>query len=158
MKSPRKKMRIELTGQQEHHQAEDKDKNKNEMQKEHVKAVMFVPYTVGSKLAKKMREAENTMQDMTGYRLKIVERAGTKLEDMLTKADPWQGQECGREKCLLCLTKQRTGKYTTQDCTRRNIVYESWCITCQEKDMEHAREQADGDKNKMRQLQENIKL
>ena len=128
------------------------------MHKEHVKAVMFVPYTVGSKLAKKMREAENTMQEMTGYRLKIVERAGTKLEDVLTKADPWQGQKCGREKYLLCLTKQRTWKYPTQDCTRRNIVYESWCITCQEKDMKQAQEQADGDKNKMKKLQEDIKL
>ena len=32
---------------------------------------------------------------MTGYRLKIVERGGTKLVDMLHKANPWAGQDCG---------------------------------------------------------------
>ena len=105
-----------------------KNKAATEMdKKENVKSVMFVPYTRGSKLAKRMREAESTLQDMTGYRLKIVERAGTKLEDVLVKADPWRGQDCARPNCLLCLTKQRTGKLTTQDCTRRNIVYEIWC-------------------------------
>ena len=103
---------------------------------------------MGSTLAKRMREAESSLQDMTGYRLKIVERAGTKLEDVLTKADPWQGQECGRPKCLLCMTKNMTGKYTTQDCTRRSLIYESWCMTCQEKDLKEAEEKADGDMKK----------
>ena len=68
-------------------QTQDREQ-KSEQQQENVKAVMFVPYTVGSILAKQMRDAENTLQSMTGYRLKIVERAGTKLEDILTKADP----------------------------------------------------------------------
>ena len=59
-------------------------------QKEQVKAVMFVPYTaVGSELARRMRQAESTLQEMTGFRLKIVERSGRKLEDMLHKSDPW---------------------------------------------------------------------
>ena len=79
-----------------------KNKAATEMdKKENVKSVMFVPYTRGSKLAKRMREAESTLQDMTGYRLKIVERAGTKLEDVLVKADPWQGQDFARPNCLL---------------------------------------------------------
>jgi hypothetical protein len=73
------------------------EKEKNEMQ-DSVKAVMFVPYTVGSELAKRMRDAEEKLQEMTGYKLKIVERTGTKLVDILQKADPWQGQECGRDK------------------------------------------------------------
>ena len=44
---------------------------------------MFVSYTVGSELAKRMRDAEETLLEMTGYKLKIVERAGLKLEDIL---------------------------------------------------------------------------
>ena len=111
----------------------DKSKEKK------VKAVMFVPYTPGSELAKRMRTAEEMLQDMTGYRLKIVERAGLKLKDALTKADPWQGMNCDRDDCLLCLTKNRTGKNTTQDCTRRSLVYETWCITCYERDLETAK-------------------
>ena len=40
---------------------------------------MSVPYTVGSELAKRMRQAESSLHDMTGYGIKIVERSGTKL-------------------------------------------------------------------------------
>ena len=29
----------------------------------------------------------------------------------------------------------RMGKYKTQDCTKRNCIYESWCISCYERDM-----------------------
>jgi hypothetical protein len=156
--SPSKRTRRDAHGQREQSQPMDKTMAKtNVMHKENVKAVMFVPFTVGSMLAKRMREAENTLQEMTGFRLKIVERSGTKLENVLAKADPWQGQDCGRD-CLLCLTKQRTGKQTTQDCTRRSIVYESWCMTCLERDTKLAEEQAGGDMNKLKRLKEQIKL
>ena len=103
-----------------------------------VKGVLFVPYTPGGELAKRMREAEAKLETLTGYKLKVVERAGTKLVDILTKSDPWQGADCGREDCLLCLTKAATGKNKTQDCTRRNLVYETWCINCLERDEEAA--------------------
>ena len=101
-----------------------------------MKAVLFVPYTLGSELAKRMRAAEEKLMEMTGYKLKIVERSGTKLEEILHKADPWQGQDCGREMCMLCQTKRYTGKHLTQDCFRRSLVYETWCISCQEKEMD----------------------
>jgi hypothetical protein len=55
------------------------------------KAVMFVPYTAGSKLAKSLRDAEEKLGSITGYRLKMVEKAVDKLEDLLTKSNPWQG-------------------------------------------------------------------
>ena len=53
-----------------------------------VKAVMFIPYTTGSRLAKNLREAEEKLGSLTGYRLKMVEKAGDKLEDLLTKSNP----------------------------------------------------------------------
>ena len=56
--------------------------------------------------------------------------------DLLHKADPWKGADCGREHCLLCSTKQKTGKRKEQDCTKRSIVYENWCITCEKNEME----------------------
>ena len=52
------------------------------------KAVMFIPYTHGSLLAKKLREQETDMEKLTGYRLKVVERAGTKLENILPITNP----------------------------------------------------------------------
>ena len=87
-----------------------------------VKAVMFVPHTVESGLAKQLREMEYKMEEMTGNRLKIVENSGEKLEDLLTSSNIWKGQECGRDQCLLCETKTYTGKKKRQECHRRNLV------------------------------------
>ena len=121
-------------------------------------SVLFVPYTLGSELAKRMRAAEEKLMEMTGYKLKIVERSGTKLEDILHKADPWQGQYCGREMCLLCQTKKYTGKHLTQDCFRRSLVYETWCISCQEKELEKIETEAGNDKKRKGELTKNMKL
>ena len=62
--------------------------------------------------------------------MKIVEKGGTKLVDMLHKSNPWAGQDCGRARCLLCATKQKEGKKNSQDCTKRNCEYETYCRTC----------------------------
>ena len=99
-----------------------------------VKAVMFVEHTHGSSLAKKLRENEFKMEEMTGVRLKIVERAGTKLEDILPVSNPWKGQDCMRQGCKLCDTKSYTGKSLRQPCDKRSLLYENYCITCEEKD------------------------
>jgi hypothetical protein len=61
-----------------------------------VKAVMFVPYTSHSELAARLRENEEKMKQMTGYRMKIVEKVGVKLVDILHKSNPWAGEECRR--------------------------------------------------------------
>ena len=62
--------------QQEPGQRMDKAEDKKK-----VKAVMCVPYTAHSELAARLRENEEKMQGMTGYKLKIVEKGGTKLVD-----------------------------------------------------------------------------
>jgi hypothetical protein len=104
---------------------------KNEVE---VKAVMLVPFTTWGKLAKSLRDAEEKLGSLTGYRLKMVEKAGDKLEDILTKSNPWQVLDCGREGCLLCITKLKTEKHQSQDCHTRTLVYETWCISCMKKD------------------------
>ena len=97
---------------------------------------MFIPYTPGSELAKKWRENEENFSKITQNKIKIVERTGTKLVDLLTKADPWKGADCQRENCLLCLTKMKTEKNKTQDCHKRNVVYETRCLTCERKEQD----------------------
>ena len=114
------------------------NKDKNNMDKEQtagkkIKAVMFVPYTKHSELAARLRENEEKMEQLTGYRMKIVEKGGTKLVDVLHKSNPWAGENCGRERCMLCRTKEETGKNNSQDCRKRNVVYETSCLTCTEK-------------------------
>ena len=79
---------------------EDRDKKKIEpANKNKAKAVLIVPYTMGSVLAKRLRDAEETLLQTTGYKLKIVERSGSKLEDLLHKSDP------DTNKVRQCLTK-----------------------------------------------------
>ena len=105
----------------------------NSKPQQRVKAVMFVPYTKHSELANRLRENEEKMESMSGYRMKIVERGGSKLVDILHKANPWAGEDCQRKRCLLCTTKQMEGKENSQDCKRRNCVYETTCLTCKKR-------------------------
>ena len=73
------------------------------------------------------------MLKTTGYKIKLVERSGRSLTQILTKSNPWGGGDCGRGGCILCQTKAETGKNLTQSCTKRNIVYETWCADCLKK-------------------------
>ena len=99
--------------------------------------MMFVPYTSHSELATRLKANEEKMEGMTGYRMKVVEKGGNKLVDLLNKANPWASQECGRNRCMLCTTKKKEGKKNRQDCMKRNCVYETYCMTCtQRQDME----------------------
>ena len=51
--------------------------------KEVPKAVIFVPFTVDSKLAKEIRNVIQSLKQWTGIELKVVERAGERLEEIL---------------------------------------------------------------------------
>ena len=102
--------------------------------KPETKTVIFVPQTENSRLVKMLREEEVHMVKATGYRVKYVEQAGKNLGSMLVKSNPWAGMPCGQATCLLCATKTKTGQNLTQDCTKRNLTYQTWCQTCLEKD------------------------
>ena len=107
------------------------------------KAVITVPHTWGGTLAKLMRLKEDELFKLTGYRLKITERVGPSLKSQLVKSDPWAGRDCDREDCLLCISKLRSGKNLTQNCHKRNAVYETWCESCRVRD----EAEAENDKN-----------
>ena len=81
------------------------------------------------------------LESQTGVRIKIVEKTGIKLVDILHKSDPWKGMNCRRENCLLCKTKKLTEKNTNQDCTQRCITYETWCLTCEAREREKISEE-----------------
>jgi hypothetical protein len=122
-----------------------------------VKAAMFVPFTHGSALAKELRQAEYTLEEMNGLRLKIVEKSGLKLEDA-PKSNPWKGQPCERLGCLLCDTKAHTGKNLGQSCSKRNLVYQTHCRTCEDREIARIEEEYAGDQKKMKKKKEEIKL
>ena len=113
-----------------------KKENKKMRRFEIVKAVMVVPHTKNSELARRYRKNEFAMEKITDWRFKIVERTGRKVQDILTTSNPWKGKDCERERCLHCDTKERTNKYKSQDCSKRSVVYETWCIKCERKEVE----------------------
>ena len=94
------------------------------------------------------------MAKLTKNRLKIVERAGVKIKDLLTRSNPWKGQDCKRKNCLLCLTKMKSEKNTSQDCHRRNLVYEIHCETCEAKEREKIEKMEIPKKEKVKKLSE----
>ena len=93
------------------------------------------------------------MESMTGYRIKIVERGGQKLVDILHKANPWAGQDCTREGCLLCKTKKEECLTNSQDCKKRNLVYETECLTCRDRKFKKIEEEyAEAGKKKVDEM------
>ena len=65
--------------------------------------------------------------------------------------------DCERKGCLLCQTKLRTEKNLGQDCHKRNLVYETWCITCLEREEEQIEREHAGNKEKIKEEKSKIK-
>ena len=83
--------------------------------------VIFVPSTRGSTLLKSLKEDEDKMAELTGFRVKYQEDGGSILANSFSK-DLSSGQHCGREECPPC--EKPEGRV---NCKARNIIYESKC-------------------------------
>ena len=59
-----------------------------------IKSVMFCPYTVRGELARQLRQEEETVERITGYRVKVVENVGDKILARLHTSNPWRGDHC----------------------------------------------------------------
>ena len=101
------------------------DKNTVNQQNK-IQAVFFVQHTPYSEMAKRMRAKMESLEKLGKFKVKIVERAGNKIVDVLHKSDAWSLMDCERTDCLICSTE--TSKKGS--CRRRNILYETFCITC----------------------------
>ena len=89
---------------------------------------MFVPKTVGGKLAKQLRDVDNKLSEITEDRIKIVERSGIKLRSLFHKANPWGNTICDKSDCLVC-----TNPYNESfNCDKRNVTYKTYCLKCKE--------------------------
>ena len=98
--------------------------------------VVFVPSTKGSILLKSLKEEEDKMAEMTGFRIKYQEAGGNVLVNSFEK-DLGKGLHCGRVPCPPCDSTDRR-----ENCRSRNIVYESRCRVCnpvssREEDADH---------------------
>ena len=68
-----------------------------------VEATMFVPHTPGEELRERLQAKEDELSRMFGWpRVKVIERAGTALENLLYSKNPWGQEVCGRTDCHVC--------------------------------------------------------
>ena len=105
--------------------------------------VIFIPSSKGSKLLKLMKENEDKMSELTGFRIRMMEAGGIKLRNMFS-TDLAKGSHCGSQSCQPCgrITENR------ENCKRRNIVYESICEICNQgktSNLEEADQERTGD-------------
>ena len=101
---------------------------------EPAKAIIFVQHTINSELAHEIKKVIQTLKPWTGINLKVVERAGDRIEDILHKSNPWENIDCKRDLCLTCKTsvESRSEKIPIKNCKKRSVVYETWCKLCEE--------------------------
>ena len=107
-------------------------RNQHEKLSDSPQAVLFVPYTNGSGLAKQIREIIQNLKPYTGINHKIVERAGKKIIDSLHRSNPWENTTFERENCLPCESSKREIDQQVKSCKRRSVIYKTWCQTCRE--------------------------
>ena len=114
-------------GDRQHQERIPKDTKEEEMME--ARTVLFVQYTSGGVLAKRVREVLARLQGLIGCSVKVVERTGTPLARSFPLTRLWEGTPCSREDCPPCTQ----GGEELYPCTRRNLVYENVCQVCKPK-------------------------
>ena len=94
--------------------------------------VLFAPYTENSELSKRWRAKIEIFEKVGDMRLKIVERTGDKLTDLLHKSNVCEDSFCERKDCLICTSTSENQKKGM--CKKRNVVYETYCISCMKRE------------------------
>ena len=96
-------------------------------------AAVFIDRTTGGQLMKSLRENKLKLSQMTGYKIKIVEKNRITLSQSLVQRDHFVGWPYARE-CGTCKWKpQENG---TANCNLHNVVYEGICVTCEAEEEE----------------------
>jgi hypothetical protein len=89
-------------------------------------SVLFVEQTRGGSLARSLKLVESRLSTMMGFHFRVVEKAGSKLQQLLSNSNLWAGMNCGRSDCTTC----RQGGEDLPDCKARSLMYESKCRLC----------------------------
>jgi hypothetical protein len=85
--------------------------------------VYFVQPTINGLLAKKCRRIFQTSK----LKIKVVERSGRSMRQLLTTSNPFTNGRCPNENCCVCT---RCSPNTKHPCKTRECVYEIKCNTC----------------------------
>ena len=81
-------------------------------------------------MLKNIRRRLKDIEKVSKVKIKIVERTGSKIVDLLHKSDAWSGEDCLREDCWICASAGENG--AKGKCKRRSVLYETYCETCED--------------------------
>lgn len=84
--------------------------------------VMFVDVTPNGELAAECKKALKDSQ----LKIRVVERSGKSLRNILSKSDPFQNNSCGKDTCKVCRVNPIV------NCKTRDVVYRVKCLGCAE--------------------------
>ena len=112
-----------------------------------IQGVIFLQHTEHSKLAHNIREKLKVLESVGTFKIKIVERTGSTLVDTLHKSNAWADQDCLREDCRICTSTIKGVKKGS--CRRRNVTYETFCITCQKQEQEKLHKEVQENSDRM---------
>ena len=88
-------------------------------------AILSMERTKGDKLITELRRQEQKINKFIMRKVKLVERNGQQVQQMLTNPDPCGDELCERPDCLPC--KGTEGK---EICRTRIVVYSTRCKIC----------------------------
>ena len=105
-----------------------KRKREGEGSQTEIESILYVPYTPDSELRKRLQKVEDSLLQgrLTG-RIRIVERLGQNIKEILCNPTPWKQLHCGRPSCAPCRTKEGS-------CRAKNVTYTIQCMTCKAAD------------------------
>ena len=76
-------------------------------------------------MIKKLREEEEKITAVTGWKWKLVERGGIQIRNLLISSNLFFKEDCGRQDCFACRDSLKP-----LDCCRRGVLYETSCQQC----------------------------
>jgi hypothetical protein len=100
--------------------------------------VLFVTPTPGGVLAKELRQREEELNKNNKERIKIEEKGGLKIKDILGSKNPFKKSHCVQKTCPLCTESESIDVVSTDvkiPCNTNNVGYRWLCITCKERDI-----------------------
>ena len=62
-------------------------------------------------------------------KIKIVERTGDKIVDLLHRSNAWADSDCERSDCIVCDSAENDAKKGS--CKIRGVTYEVYCKNCE---------------------------
>ena len=90
------------------------------------------PTPQGGGLAKTIQSAEDNFSKLHRVpRVRIIERGGKKLKDLLGKKDLWATTDCNKLDCMIC-TSQTKKDGSTATCNLESICYQISCDQCKQ--------------------------